>query len=76
MSGYGRRWVTSRMGMDGLDRSEREQATSARPRGALALVRAWEDIGDSEIDAMVADINAAREQDAGREVAFEGCCTS
>ena len=68
--------MTSRMGMDDLDRSEREQATSARPRGALALVRAWEDVGDFEIDAMVSEINAARKQDTGREVVLEGSCTS
>ncbi|MCY3782774.1 MAG: type II toxin-antitoxin system Phd/YefM family antitoxin [Chloroflexi bacterium] len=54
--------------VDDLDRIEREQATAARPRGALALVRAWEDVGDSEIDAMVVDIYAAREQDTGRDV--------
>ena len=68
--------MTSRMGMDDLDRSERERATSARPRGALALLRAWKAVGDSEIDAMIADIYAAREQDTGREVVLEGCCTS
>ncbi|MCY4113025.1 MAG: type II toxin-antitoxin system Phd/YefM family antitoxin [Chloroflexi bacterium] len=57
--------------VDDLDRIEAERATSARPRGALALVRAWEDVGDSEIDAMIADIYAAREQDTGREVALD-----
>ena len=54
-----------------LEQIERERAASARPRGALALVGAWGDLDDREIEAMVADIYAAREQDTGRDVALE-----
>lgn len=54
--------------VEDLGRIEGEQPASERPRGALALVRAWDDVGDSDIDAMVADIYAAREQDTGRDV--------
>ena len=54
--------------VDDLDQIERERATSARPRGALALIGAWSDIDDREVDAMVADIYAARKKDTGRSV--------
>lgn len=43
-----------------------------RPRGALALVVAWEGlIEDGEIDAMLEDIYSAREHDPGRQVDFD-----
>ncbi|MCY3912227.1 MAG: type II toxin-antitoxin system Phd/YefM family antitoxin [Chloroflexi bacterium] len=54
--------------VDDLERIGRERAASARPRGALALIGAWSDVDDREIEAMVADIYAAREQDTGRQV--------
>ena len=54
--------------VDDLEQIDGERATSARPRGALALIGAWGDLGDRDIEAMVADIYAAREQDTGRPV--------
>ena len=57
--------------VDDLEQIERERPASARPRGALALVGAWGDLDDREIEAMVADIYAAREQDSGRDVVLE-----
>ena len=57
--------------VDDLEQIDGERATSARPRGALALIGAWGNIDDSEIEAMVADIYAARQQDTGRHVELE-----
>ena len=57
--------------VDDLEQIDGERATSARPRGALALIGAWGDLGDRKIEAMVADIYAAREQDTGRHVELE-----
>ena len=54
--------------VDDLEQIDRERAASARPRGALALLGAWSDVDDREIEAMIADIYAAREQDTGRQV--------
>lgn len=54
-----------------LERLEQGQATSGRPRGALALLGAWRDVGDDIIDAIVADIYAQRELDKGRPVELE-----
>lgn len=41
------------------------------PQGALALVGAWDEIDDQEVDAMVKDIYAARRLDTGRPVELE-----
>ncbi len=57
--------------VDDLEQIDGERATSARPRGALALIGAWGDLNDREIEALVADIYAAREQDTGRHVDLE-----
>ena len=62
------RQAHGRASVDDLEQIDGERATSARPRGALALIGAWGDLNDREIEAMVADIYAAREQDTGRPV--------
>ena len=41
------------------------------PQGALALIGAWGEIDDQEVDAMVKDIYAARRLDTGRPVELE-----
>lgn len=41
------------------------------PQGALALVGAWGEIDDQEVDAMVEDIYAARRLETGRDVKLE-----
>ena len=51
-----------------------EQPFLAQPRGAVALVGAWSDMGDEQIDALVAHIYAERERDTGRRVQFEELC--
>ena len=39
--------------------------------GFLALVGAWKDVGDAEIDALIADIYAERKRNMGRPVNLE-----
>lgn len=58
--------------MDDLARLQQEQASSAHPLGALALVGAWGGIlSDEEIDQFIADVYAERERDTGRPVNLE-----
>ena len=40
--------------------------------GALALVGAWKELEDSDLDSLVADIYASRENEMGRPVELEG----
>ena len=58
--------------LDDLALIEREQAGAARPQGALALVGAWSEIEDEDIDSLVQDIYAQRAGDSGRPVELEG----
>jgi len=51
-----------------FDQLAQSRAPSGEPRGALALVGAWSNVEDGEIDAMVADIYAQRARDASRPV--------
>ena len=53
------------------ERWEQEPATSSRPKGALALVGAWREVSDEELDALIDDIYAGRQQDEGRRVELE-----
>ncbi len=39
-----------------------------RPAGAMALVGLWHEVADDEIDALLADLRTARDQDTGRSV--------
>lgn len=57
--------------VDDLEHLKQTRATSARPAGALALVGAWRELGDDAIDAMVAEIYAARQKDTMRPVELE-----
>ena len=57
--------------VEDLERLEQGQAASAESPGFLALVGAWRDVGDEEIDALVAHIYAEREKDMGRPVELE-----
>ena len=54
-----------------LGRLEAGDARAASPIGALALVGAWSELSDEEIDAFIEDVYAARERDAGRPVNLE-----
>lgn len=51
-----------------LERLDRGSAIGERPAGAMALVGLWQDVPDEEIDALLADLRAARERDTGRRV--------
>ena len=54
-----------------MEHLESEHATSVQPRGALALVGAWRDVPDEEIELLISDIYRARERDTGRPVNLE-----
>ena len=54
-----------------LERLEEEQATSARPRGALALVGAWRAVDEQKLVALIAGIYESRSQDTGRSVEID-----
>ena len=45
-----------------------EPRISGKPRGPLALIGMWKDLGDDKIDEMVSDIYSQRENDKGRKV--------
>ena len=57
--------------VDDLKQIEQYRTTSARPHGALALVGAWQDVEDADMDGLIIDIYAQREQDTDRPVEFE-----
>ena len=57
--------------MADLERLEQDRTTSGEPQGALALVGAWREIPDEEIDAFIQEIYASREQEAARTVELE-----
>jgi hypothetical protein len=56
------------IGVADLKRAEQDKAIPSRPRGALALVGAWSDVADDEIEALITHIYASREEDMGRRV--------
>ena len=51
-----------------LEYLEQAQPTSERPLGALALAGAWREAGDDEMDALVEEMYAERDNDLGRPV--------
>ena len=53
------------------DCSKQEPAAPARPQGALALVGAWREFSDEEIESLIEEIYAAREKDTGRRVELD-----
>jgi hypothetical protein len=46
-------------------------AEPKQPHWALALVGAWKDVEESELDSLVSDIYASREKDMGRPMELE-----
>lgn len=55
-----------------LEEGDGEVAKS-RPRGALALAGVWGDlVDDGEMDAMLAEVYATRDEDLGRRVDLDG----
>ena len=63
--------VAALVSVSDLERLEEERATSARPQGALALVGAWREVENEELDTLIADIYSRREQDTGRPVELQ-----
>ena len=54
--------------MKAPERSEQAPARPARPKGALALVGAWREVSEKELDSLIEDIYASGEEDLGRRV--------
>ena len=57
--------------MKAPERSEQAPASLARPQGALALVGAWRVLSEKELESLVQDIYASREEDVGRRVELD-----
>ena len=57
--------------MSDLELLGQDRATSTRPQGALALVAAWREASDQELNSLIEDIYASRKNDAGRPVELE-----
>lgn len=57
--------------VDDLERLEQGRATSGRPQGALAIVGAWREVDDQDLDALIADIFSERVRETGRPVSLE-----
>ena len=57
--------------MADLELLGQDRAASARPHGALALAGAWREVDDEDLEALIEDIYAGRENDAGRPVELE-----
>ena len=57
------------VGVEDLERLEREwETTTSRPLGAIALVGAWGEVEEQDLDAVLGEIYAERERDIGRSV--------
>ena len=54
-----------------LERLEQDRPASLRPQGALALVRAWRDIEDQDLEDLIHEIYSQREKDLGRLVELD-----
>ena len=54
--------------MKAPERSEQAPASPARPQGALALVGAWRELSEKELESLIEDIYTSREKDLGRQV--------
>ena len=57
--------------MNDSERSERAPAPPARRQGALALVGAWREVNEKELESLIEDIYAGRQKDMGRRVELE-----
>lgn len=54
-----------------MNRVDTLAAAWARPKGALALLGAWSELEDREVDTLIEEIYAARRNDMGRPVELE-----
>jgi len=62
--------LAAMVSVDDLQRLE-ELSPPSRPQGALALVGAWREVEDQDLDALVAEIYEQRARDTGRAVSLE-----
>ena len=79
--GYGgERYLIERRGkplaalvsVEDLERLEGERGdTSSQPLGAVALVGAWGEVEERDLDSLLDDIYAERERDTGRAVELD-----
>ena len=67
---HGVPWVAL-VSISDLETLEQERADDPRPLGALALVGAWGEVGDEEIDALIEDIYRQRLIDSARPIELE-----
>ena len=63
---HGKPWVAL-VSVDDLELLEQSRATSARPLGALAMVGAWGEVEEKDLDAVVKEVYFQREKDLGRQ---------
>ena len=61
----------TKRGMKDSECSEQAPARPARPKGALALVGAWRELSEKELESLVQDIYASREKDLARRVELD-----
>ena len=54
-----------------LEYLEQAQPTSETPQGALALAGAWREADDEDMEALVEEIYAERDNDLGRRVEWD-----
>ena len=56
------------VGVEDLERLEGEGDATSRPLGALALVGAWGEVEERDLESVMGGIYAERERDTGRQV--------
>ena len=65
------RWgkpLAALVGVEDLERLEEQAAATSRPLGALALLGAWSEAEEQDLDMVLEEIYADRECDTGRTV--------
>jgi len=60
--------VAAIVSIGALEQIEAIEPSAPHPGGALAILGAWGDVPDSEIDAFLVDVRAERDRDTGRPV--------
>ena len=63
--------IAALVSIDSLEYLEQHQPVSAQPGGALAMVGAWRDVEEADLESIIEDIYAKREKDTGRQVELE-----
>ena len=63
--------VAALISIEDLKRLEETHDTKERPLGALALVGAWGDVEEADLESVITSIYAQRERETGRAVELE-----